>query len=96
MLYESAVKYITTQLDILEQEYRTKGWRTPFHSVYSRIKEPISIYNKLQRLNAPLDILSIKSNLNDVAGIRIVCNYIHDLYNVWDILSTKRGWKLIR
>lgn len=96
MLYESAVKYITTQLDILEQEYRTKGWRTPFHSVYSRIKEPISIYNKLQRLNAPLDILSIKSNLNDVAGIRIVCNYIHDIYNVRDILSTKRGWKLIR
>lgn len=93
MLYESAIKYITTQLDILEQEYHTKGWRTPlhstpFHSVSGRIKEPLSIYNKLQRLNASLDILSIKSNLNDVAGIRIICNYIQDIYSVRDILST--------
>lgn len=96
MLYESAIKYITTQLDILRQEYHTKGWRTPFHSVSSRIKEPLSIYNKLQRLNAPLDILSIKTNLNDVAGIRIICNYIHDIFSVRDILSTKRGWELIR
>lgn len=38
MLYESAIKYITTQLDILEQEYHTKGWRTPLHSIPFRFR----------------------------------------------------------
>lgn len=96
MLYESAIKTVITQLDILEQEYRIQGWRTPFHSVSSRIKEPLSIYDKLHRLNAPLDIPSIRQNLNDVAGIRIVCNYIHDIYAVCDILKNKQGWEMIR
>lgn len=96
MLYESAIKTVITQLDILEQEYRIQGWRTPFHSVSSRIKEPLSIYEKLQRLNAPLDIPSIRQNLNDVAGIRIICNYIHDIYAVCEILKAKQGWELIR
>lgn len=96
MLYESAIKTVITQLDILEQEYRIQGWRTPFHSVFSRIKEPLSIYNKLQRLNAPLDIPSIKQNLNDVAGVRIICNYIHDIYTVREILNSKQEWELIK
>lgn len=96
MLYESAIKNVTTQLDILEQEYHTKGWRTPFHSVTKRIKEPLSIYNKLQKLNAPLDIPSIQRNLSDVAGIRIICNYIYDIYTVREILKSKQGWELVR
>lgn len=96
MLYESAIKTVITQLDILEQEYRIQGWRTPFHAVSSRIKEPLSIYNKLQRLNAPLDLPSIRQNLNDVAGIRIICNYIHDIYAVREILISKQNWKLIK
>lgn len=96
MIYASAIKNVITQLDILEQEYHTKGWRTPFHSVSKRIKEPMSIYNKLQKLHAPVDIPSIKENLNDVAGIRIICNYIHDIYTVREILKSKQGWELIR
>lgn len=64
--------------------------------ISGRIKEPLSIYSKLQRLNASLDILSIKSNLNDVAGIQIICNYIQDIYSVRDILSIKRGWEPVR
>lgn len=96
MLYECAIKNVTTQLDILEQEYHIKGWRTPFHSVSKRIKEPLSIYNKLQKIHAPLDIPSIKENLNDVAGIRIICNYIQDIYTVRDILKSKQGWELIK
>ncbi|HFL2512555.1 TPA: GTP pyrophosphokinase family protein [Clostridioides difficile] len=95
MLYESAIKNVTTQLEILEQEYHAKGWRTPFHSFTSRIKEPLSIYKKMQKLNVPLDIESIHLNLNDVAGVRIICNYIHDIYSVKELLIKKTGWELL-
>jgi len=87
MLYESAVKCVTMQLDILEQECRSQGRHTPIHLVSSRIKQPMSINAKMKRKGLPITVDAIMQNLNDVAGVRIICEYISDVYAVRDLLK---------
>lgn len=84
MLYESAIQCVTMRLDMIGKESKLHQKRTPIRSVSSRIKEPQSIYRKLQTRGFPLTLNSIKENLNDVAGIRVVCEYVRDAYAIRD------------
>ncbi len=89
LLYEGGIKQISTKLDILNREHRVRGLRTPIESVKSRLKTPKSIAGKLARRDLPLTIASIIDNLNDVAGIRVICPYISDIYTVRDMLLSQ-------
>lgn len=96
MLYENAIRLVKVRLEILESENKAHGNHTIIRSIISRIKEPMSINRKLQKLNAPISIPSIIENLNDVAGIRVVCGYISDIYAVRDELLKDGFLKLIQ
>lgn len=96
LLYESAIQFVTMQLDLIGKEYRMRGVRSPIRSVTQRIKEPRSITKKLKKLNAPLSIASIQGSLNDIAGVRIICEYIYDIYAVAEALLADGQIKLIR
>ena len=78
-----------TKLEILNDEFKTKRQRNPIDSIRSRIKSPLSIYEKLKRRNYPVSIQSIADNLNDVAGIRVVCPFISDIYDVARMLISQ-------
>jgi len=80
MVYESGIKQITTKLEILNKEYKVKGERNPIESVKSRLKSPESIAGKLERKGLDISIPSITENLNDIAGVRVICPYISDIY----------------
>lgn len=95
MLYESAIKCILTRIDIMTKEHEALGERSPIRQVSSRIKTPQSIYRKLQKKGLPKTIRSMTENLNDVAGIRIICEYIRDIYDVRDFLLSKGVIELI-
>lgn len=86
MIYESAIKQIETKLDILNKEKKISGRRNPIETVKSRIKSPQSIAAKLEKRNLPVTFDSMTSNLNDIAGVRVVCPYISDIYSVRDVL----------
>ena len=88
-LYNSALKEVGTKLEILNDEFKTKRQRNPIDSIRSRIKSPLSIYEKLKRRNHPISIQSIADNLNDVAGIRVVCPFISDIYDVARMLISQ-------
>ena len=88
-LYNSALKEVGTKLEILNDEFKTKRQRNPIDSIRSRIKSPLSIYEKLKRRNYPVSIQSIADNLNDVAGIRVVCPFISDIYDVARMLISQ-------
>lgn len=87
MLYENAIKCITMRLEIIENEYKANGWHTAIRSVSSRIKQPVSINRKLEKLGVPISLKAIHNHLNDVAGIRIICAYLSDIYTVRDTLA---------
>ncbi len=86
MQYESAIKCVTMRLEIMENEYKANGWHTAIRSISSRIKQPRSINRKLEKLGIPISLKSIRNNLNDIAGIRIICAYLSDIYTIRDAL----------
>ena len=85
-LYESAIRCVTMRLDIMQKEAKASRKHNPIRSFSSRIKTPLSINQKLRRKGFQLTTRSITENLNDVAGIRIICEYVNDIYDVRDAL----------
>ena len=89
MMYRCAIREIQTKLEILNDEFKTKSQRNPIDSIRTRIKSPASIFDKLQRKGFEVSIQSIATNLNDVAGVRVVCPFISDIYAVVNMLVSQ-------
>lgn len=95
MIYESAIKQLQTKLDILNKENKISGRRNPIETVKSRIKSPDSISHKLEKKGLPVSFDSMMNNLNDIAGVRVICPYISDIYTIRDILLKQPDIKLV-
>ncbi len=80
MRYNCAMLEIKTKLDVLNNQLSLEKDRNPFESISCRIKSPKSIIEKLKRRKFPLTVESIEENLNDVAGIRVICSFPEDIY----------------
>ncbi|MBR7184629.1 MAG: GTP pyrophosphokinase family protein [Clostridia bacterium] len=93
--YNAGIQEIKTKLEILDAEFSTRYEYNPIHHIESRLKTTSSILNKLQRRNLPISLNSIRSNLYDVAGVRVICNYIDDVYRVADLLTCQNDIHLI-
>lgn len=96
MVYESAIKQIVTKLEILNKESTVGHKRNPIETIKSRIKSPDSIAKKLAKKNLPVTFNAMTENLNDVAGVRVICPYISDIYNIKDILLKQPDIKLLK
>lgn len=96
MLYESGIKQITTKLEILEDEFQSKHKRNPIATIQSRIKEPLSIAEKLQRKGLDVTIDNMVNRLYDIAGIRVNCPFISDVYNVTSMLLSQEDITLVQ
>lgn len=95
-LYESAIKVVKTHLDILSEEFSVRFQRNLIHSVEQRVKSPESIMNKLRKKGLPTTPESAQKNLLDIAGIRVICCYISDIYNIVDLLCRRDDYIIIK
>ena len=95
-LYQSATREISTKLEILDDEFQMIHKRNPIHNMQSRIKSIKSIIEKLSRKELDISIESAKSNLFDIAGIRVVCYYIEDIYVIARMLTQQDDIELIK
>ena len=95
-LYESAIREVKTKLEILDSEFRTKYSYNPIHHIEDRLKSPKSILEKLRRKDKAFTVEAAKNNLYDVAGVRVICNYIDDIYTVADLLTAQDDVTLIQ
>ena len=84
-LYESAVKQLALKFEVLNSEFNIQYSRSPIHHIESRVKSAQSIMAKLAKKGIPFTIATAKENINDIAGVRVVCNYIDDVYRVAEI-----------
>ena len=87
--YECAILEVKTKLDVLNKEFSANTMRNPIASIKTRIKSPDSIYEKLDRKNLDKTLESVQNNLDDVAGIRIICSFLDDIYSVADMLTSQ-------
>ena len=96
LLYESAVQCVTVRLDTIGKEVTIREQRSPIRTVTSRIKEPHSIYEKLKKRGYPLTLESIMEHLNDIAGVRVICEYLQDVYAIRDALISGDSIRLVQ
>ncbi len=95
-LYESAAEIVKTQLNIYDSEFSMKFQRNPIHGIESRIKSPQSIIGKLQKKGYPVSAKSAMEHLMDIAGIRVVCYYIDDIYAIAELLTRHEDMQLLK
>ena len=96
MMYRCAIREVQTKLEVLDDEFSVEYNRNPISFIKTRIKKPVSIYNKLQKLGYDFTIENIQQQLNDVAGVRIVCAFIDDIYTISDLITQQDDIKVIK
>lgn len=96
MRYSCAIREVRTKLEVLNDELNIRRKRNPIEFITSRIKRPVSIVEKLKRYGVPVSVESIEQNLNDVAGIRVICPFIDDIYAVTEMLLRQDDITLIK
>ncbi len=95
MRYNSAIREVRTKFEVLNDELSLKTSRNPIESIQSRVKKPMSIAKKLHKLGKEVTIDNIANELNDVAGIRVICSFIDDIYRVADMLAKQDDIKVV-
>ncbi|MCH5252407.1 MAG: GTP pyrophosphokinase family protein [Lachnospiraceae bacterium] len=96
MMYSCAIKEVKTKLQVLNDELSLSKKRNPIEFIKTRIKQPESIATKLKKKGLPITVEAAKENLNDVAGVRVICAFIDDIYKVADMFTTQDDIKLIK
>lgn len=96
MYYSCCIDEVTTKFNVMNKELSMVQNRNPFESIKSRLKTPVSIFEKLQRKGYPFTIDSIKKNLNDIAGVRVICSFIEDIYMLRDALLSQDDVHLVQ
>lgn len=84
--YKCAMMEIETKFKVLNEEFSLQYDRNPINSIKTRLKKMPSILEKMERKQLPRTVASIEENLNDVAGIRVVCAFAEDVYSLADAL----------
>lgn len=87
MMYTCAIREVKTKLEVLNDDLAVRYERNPIQMIKSRVKKPASILEKLKRRGYPVSVGSISENLYDVAGIRVICSFVDDIYMIAEMLA---------
>ena len=93
--YKCAIMEVETKFKVLNQEFSLEYDRNPIETIKTRLKSPDSIVKKLAKKDVPLTVESIEKNLNDIAGVRVICSFPEDIYVLADCLLQQDDIKLI-
>ncbi len=94
-VYEAAVAQMTAKLEILNKEFQFGNDRNPIESVKSRIKSKESIIEKMKKKGLPMTISAMTGNILDIAGIRVVCPFIADVYQVAKMILRQKDVEML-
>ncbi|MGP4063609.1 GTP pyrophosphokinase [Oceanobacillus sp. M65] len=95
MSYKFALHEMNTKIDILKQEFHYIHEYNPIEHVNSRLKAPESILKKVKKKGYELSLPAIRENVRDIAGIRITCSFISDIYEISDMLQRQKDITVI-
>jgi putative GTP pyrophosphokinase len=89
MIYRFAIQEMSTKIDILRQEFESTYDYSPIEHVRSRLKSSDSLFAKAVRQGTDLTVPAIRAEIRDVAGIRITCSFVSDVYWIAEMLSVQ-------
>lgn len=85
--YEFAIEKLKTELDILIKEYEFNNKYQPVDHIKSRIKTKESAIKKLERKGYDINLDNLKNHIHDMVGVRIICSFLSDVYDIVDIIE---------
>ncbi len=95
LVYNSALKEIGTKLEILNDEFQQVHRYNPIEHIKSRLKSSESIVKKLKKKGYESTIENMVEHVNDIAGIRIICSFTSDIYNVAEMIGNQSDIKVL-
>lgn len=95
-LYSAGIDTVKTRLQILDEEFHARYDYNPIHHIESRLKEPRSIFDKMTRLGLPFTLEGMQCGLSDIAGVRVICNYIDDAEKIAELLLRQDDVELVK
>ena len=95
MKFSCAIREVKTKLEVLNDELSIQNQRNPIEFIKTRVKKPESIVGKLHRKGFEVSLQSVMENLNDVAGVRVICSFVDDIYAVAEMLTKQDDITLI-
>lgn len=96
LFYESGIRQLTAKLEILNKEFQLCNDRNPIENVKSRIKAQESILRKMEKQGLPLTFDNMMNYIHDVAGIRVICPFITDVYQIARLLISQPDVELVQ
>ena len=86
-LYDSALKKVNTKIEILNNEFNSRYDYNPIEHIKSRLKSADSIVKKLKKDGYEVTIETMMEHLSDIAGVRIICSFMSDIYQIADMIA---------
>ena len=93
--YRCAMMEVETKFNVLNEELSLQYDRNPIETIKTRLKSPESILEKLHRKNHPVTVDSIEQNLNDIAGVRVICAFPSDIYQLEEAFLKQDDIRLV-
>lgn len=95
LIYNSALRQVQTKMEILNEEFQHVHQYNPIEHIKARIKTPESIVKKLRRHGLESTIENMVNEINDIAGVRIICSFTSDIYRVADMIRNQKDIKVM-
>lgn len=94
--YQCAIMEVETKFRVLNNRLSMQGERNPIESIKTRIKQPDSILKKIKKHELPMTMESVENNIFDVAGVRVICSFIDDIYEIEKLFLEQEDIELIK
>lgn len=95
MMYKFALDAFETKIEILKEEFQFLHDYNPIEHTKTRLKSPESILNKISRKGCDISLSSIRENIKDIAGLRITCSFVTDIYRISDMLRKQSDLRIL-
>ncbi|WP_223067122.1 GTP pyrophosphokinase [Paenibacillus caui] len=95
MMYQMALEELQNKIKLIQSEWKLRQGYNPIEHVKTRIKEPVSILKKMERKGLELSSENLFNNIHDIAGMRIVCAFVKDIYSLVDHLQMREDLQVI-
>ena len=94
--YRAGLREVSARLESLDDRFQAENDHNPIHHMECRMKTVDSILEKVRRRDFPMTSEGIRDNVRDVAGIRVICNYIDDVYRLAELIMAQDGLKVLK
>jgi putative GTP pyrophosphokinase len=95
-VYNAAMKGVSTKLEVLDEEFQITHKHNPIHHLECRIKSLPGIFKKMQVYGVPVSLESAREHIQDIAGIRVICNFVDDIYEMEKMLLKQSDVTLVK